>query len=61
MHIIPNLVIAVEKAPRGEASSANVARCVAAVVKSQQGVAAGVIAEYSKNFKVTCDLLLVET
>lgn len=51
-HVVPNLVIAVEKAPKSEASPANVARCVAQVVKSQQGVAAGAIAEYSKNIKV---------
>lgn len=51
-HVIPNLVNAVEKAPRAETSPTNVAKCIAAVVKSQQGVAAGVIAEYSKNFKV---------
>lgn len=50
-HIIPNLVIAVEKAPKADASPANIARCIAAIVRSQQGVAAGVIAEYSKNFK----------
>lgn len=52
-HVVPNLVIAVEKAPKTEASPANVARCVAQVVKSQQAVAAGTIAEYSKNIKKT--------
>lgn len=52
MHVIPNLVNAVEKAPRGETNPSNVAKCIAAVVKSQHGVAAGVIAEYSKTFKV---------
>jgi cullin-associated NEDD8-dissociated protein 1 len=52
MHLLPNLVIAVEKAPKAEASPANVARCVAQVVKSQHAVAAGTIAEYSKNIKV---------
>jgi cullin-associated NEDD8-dissociated protein 1 len=51
-HLVPNLVIAVEKTPKVEASPANVARCVAQVVKSQQAVAAGTIAEYSKNIKV---------
>jgi cullin-associated NEDD8-dissociated protein 1 len=51
-HLVPNLVISVEKAPKAEASSANVAKCVAQVVQSQQNVAAGVIAEYSKNLKV---------
>ncbi|KAF7784838.1 hypothetical protein Agabi119p4_1003 [Agaricus bisporus var. burnettii] len=53
MHVIPNLVNAVEKAPRGETNPSNVAKCIAAVVKSQHGVAAGVIAEYSKTFKAT--------
>lgn len=47
-HVVPNLVINVEKAPKAEASPANVARCIAQVVKSQNGIAAGVIAEYSK-------------
>lgn len=51
-HIILNLVTAVEKASNIDASSANVARCIAATVKSQQGVAAGVIAGYSKHFQV---------
>ncbi|KAL0945592.1 hypothetical protein HGRIS_014751 [Hohenbuehelia grisea] len=52
-HVVPGLVISVEKAPRAEASPANVAKCVAQVVKSQQAVAAGTIAEYSKNVKPT--------
>lgn len=51
-HLVPNLVIASEKAPKNENSPANVARCIAQVVKNSQGVAAGVIAEYSKNIKV---------
>ena len=51
-HVVPNLVIAVEKAPKAEASPGNVAKCIAQVVKSQQAVAAGTIAEYSKNIKV---------
>ncbi|TFK71706.1 TIP120-domain-containing protein [Pluteus cervinus] len=50
-HVVPNLVIAVEKAPKAEASPTNVAKCIAQVVKSQQGVAAGTIAEYSKHIK----------
>ncbi|PFH48269.1 hypothetical protein AMATHDRAFT_65821 [Amanita thiersii Skay4041] len=50
-HIVPNLVIAVEKAPKTDASPGNVAQCVAQVVKSQQAVAAGTIAEFSKNLK----------
>lgn len=51
-HVIPNLVIAVEKAPKTEASPANVARCVGQVANSQRGVAAGTIVEFSKHLKV---------
>lgn len=51
-HIVPNLVIAVEKAPRAEASPTNVAKSIAQVIKSQLAVAAGTIAEYSKHIKV---------
>ncbi|TEB18995.1 ARM repeat-containing protein, partial [Coprinellus micaceus] len=50
-HLVPNLVIVSEKAPKAENSPANVARSVAQVVKNAQSVAAGVIAEYSKNIK----------
>ncbi|KAG6910631.1 hypothetical protein DXG01_009140 [Tephrocybe rancida] len=52
-HIVPNLVISIEKSAKVNASPANVARCIAQVVKSQPNVAAGVIAEYSKNIKKT--------
>ncbi|KAG6856601.1 hypothetical protein H0H87_002693 [Tephrocybe sp. NHM501043] len=52
-HVVPSLVISIEKAPATNASPANVARCIAQVVKSQLNVAAGVIAEYSKNIKKT--------
>ncbi|KAF5339321.1 hypothetical protein D9611_009897 [Ephemerocybe angulata] len=50
-HLVPNLVVASEKAPKVENSPSNVARCVACVVRNSQSVAAGVIAEYSKNVK----------
>ncbi|KAG5641254.1 hypothetical protein DXG03_005660, partial [Asterophora parasitica] len=50
-HVVPNLVIFVEKAPKAEASPSNVARCIAQVVQSQHNVAAGTIAEYSKHLK----------
>jgi cullin-associated NEDD8-dissociated protein 1 len=53
------LVIASEKAPKTENSPANVARCIAQVVKNSQGVAAGVIAEYSKNIKVCPAMFLL--
>lgn len=51
-HIVPNLVISVEKAQKAEASPANVAKCVGQVVKSQQSIAAGTIAEFAKHLKV---------
>lgn len=51
-HIVPNLVFSAEKAPKFESSPTNVAKCIGHVVKSQLGVAAGTIAEYSKNLKV---------
>ncbi|RDB24577.1 Cullin-associated NEDD8-dissociated protein 1 [Hypsizygus marmoreus] len=50
-HVVPNLVISVEKAPRHEASPTNVAKCIAQVVESQLNIAAGTIAEYAKNLK----------
>jgi len=50
-HVVPNLVISAEKAPRAESSPANVAKCVAKVVKSQLAVAAGTIAEYAKHLR----------
>jgi cullin-associated NEDD8-dissociated protein 1 len=51
-HVVPNLRINAEKATEGEVSQANVAKCIAQVVKSQQAIAAGTIAEFSKNIKV---------
>ncbi|OBZ78570.1 Cullin-associated NEDD8-dissociated protein 1 [Grifola frondosa] len=50
-HVVPNLVFSVEKAPRSEASLGNVSKCVGQVVKSQHGIAAGTIAEFSKHLK----------
>jgi cullin-associated NEDD8-dissociated protein 1 len=52
-HVVPNLVTSVEKAPKAEGSPSNVAKCIAQVVRSEQGVAAGTIAEYSKALKVS--------
>ncbi|KAH7907426.1 armadillo-type protein [Hygrophoropsis aurantiaca] len=52
-HVVPNLAIAVQKAAKAEANPANVAKCIGQVVRSQQGVAAGTIAEYSKHIKKT--------
>ncbi|CCM03714.1 uncharacterized protein FIBRA_05860 [Fibroporia radiculosa] len=50
-HVIPNLVNSLEKAPKGEISQSNVARCIGQIAKSQQGVAAGTVAEFSKHLK----------
>ncbi|EIN13285.1 ARM repeat-containing protein [Punctularia strigosozonata HHB-11173 SS5] len=50
-HVVPNLKITAEKAEDGEVSQANVAKCIAQVVKSQLAIAAGTIAEFSKNIK----------
>ncbi|KIN95430.1 hypothetical protein M404DRAFT_11141 [Pisolithus tinctorius Marx 270] len=48
-HVVPGPVIAAQKSGgKGDVSSMNVAKCVGEVVRSQQGVAAGTIAEYSK-------------
>lgn len=51
-HVVPNLVLSAEKAPKTESSPGNVAKCVAQVVKNQQSIAAGTIAEFSKHIKV---------
>ena len=51
-HVIPNLVIGVEKSPKTEVNPINAAKCVGQVVRSSQGIAAGTIAEYSKVVKV---------
>ncbi|KAL6300990.1 TIP120-domain-containing protein [Sparassis latifolia] len=50
-HVVPNLVISIEQAPKAEASQSNVARCIGQVVKSQRGVAAGTIAEFTRHLK----------
>lgn len=52
-HVVPSLVASAEKVPKAESSPANVAKCVAQVVKVQKGVAAGMIAEFSKHIKVS--------
>jgi cullin-associated NEDD8-dissociated protein 1 len=53
-HVVPSLVRSMDKADAAQASAANVARCIAQVVKSQPDIAAGTIAEFSKHLKV-CD------
>ena len=54
-HIVPSLVISTEKAQKAQASQANVAKCVGQVVKSQQTIAAGTIAEFARHLKVCRD------
>ena len=51
-HLVPNLVANAEKASKAECSPANVAKCIAQIVKNQQGIAAGTIAEFSRHIKV---------
>ena len=51
-HVIPNLVAVADKAPKSEVSYSNVAKCVAEVVKNQQGIAAGTISEFTRHLKV---------
>lgn len=58
-HVVPNLVISIDKASKSEASQANVARCIGQVVKCQQPVAAGTIAEFAKHLKVCAASLSV--
>lgn len=54
-HVVPSLVKSADSAPKNNVSLANVAKSVAQVVKSFQGIAAGTIAEFSKHIKVRCD------
>ena len=51
-HVVPSLVISVDRAAKTDASQANVARCIGQVVRCQQSVAAGTIAEFAKHLKV---------
>ncbi|CAL1696941.1 unnamed protein product [Somion occarium] len=52
-HIVPNLVISIERDVKNPVSQANVAKCVGQVVKSQHTIAAGTIAEFSKHLRPT--------
>ena len=52
-HIIPNLVAVADKTLKSEVSYSNVAKCVAEVVKSQQGITAGTISEFTRHLKVS--------
>lgn len=56
-HLVPNLVATAEKAPKAECSPGNVAKCIAQIVKVQQGIAAGTIAEFSRHIKVCYSLV----
>ncbi len=51
-HVVPNLVLAVERAPKADASLTNVAKCIGQVVNSERGVAAGTIAEFGRHLRV---------
>ncbi|KAH9982078.1 TIP120-domain-containing protein [Lactifluus volemus] len=50
-HVVSSLTRGAPERPKGEVSFPNVAKCVAQVVKSYHALAAGVIAEFSKNLK----------
>ncbi|KAJ3481603.1 hypothetical protein NLI96_g7546 [Meripilus lineatus] len=52
-HVVHDLVSCIDKAPKGESSQTNVAKCVGQVVKSQQSIAAGTIAEFAKHLRPT--------
>lgn len=51
-HVVSSLTRSAPERAKGEVSYPNVAKCVAQVVRSYQALAAGVIAEFSKNLKV---------
>ena len=51
-HVVSSLTRNAPEKSKGDVSFPNVAKCVAQVVKSHQVIAAGVIAEFSKNLKV---------
>ena len=51
-HVVPGLVISLNKAKKAEAVPGNIAKVVSRVVRSQKAVAAGMIAEFSKSLKV---------
>lgn len=59
-HVIPNLVAVAEKAPKSEVSYSNIAKCVAEVVKSQQGIAAGTISQFTRHLRVCIWLLFLQ-
>ena len=52
-HVVPNLVSYVEKAPKGEASLTNVAKCIGQIVKAQRSITAGTVAEFGKHLKAS--------
>ncbi|KDQ17665.1 hypothetical protein BOTBODRAFT_172104 [Botryobasidium botryosum FD-172 SS1] len=47
-HVIPGLRLTLENTKAGQVSPANVGKCIGAVVRSQNSIAAGAIAEFSK-------------
>ncbi|KAG8930309.1 hypothetical protein FRC03_000633 [Tulasnella sp. 419] len=50
-HVVPGLTMALEKSNAPDASPANISKCLSAIVKGAMGIAAGVIAEFSKAIK----------
>ena len=52
-HVIPSLTIPLQKEKKGDASYANVAKCIGIIIRCHPSLAAGTIAEYSKALKVT--------
>ncbi|KAL5534786.1 hypothetical protein ACEPAG_1250 [Sanghuangporus baumii] len=50
-HVIPSFTIPLQKAKKGDASYANVAKCIGTIVRCHPSLAAGTIAEFSKALK----------
>lgn len=51
-HVIPNLVLPLQKGKKADISLMNIAKCIGAVVRCHQGLAAGTIAKFSNTLKV---------
>jgi cullin-associated NEDD8-dissociated protein 1 len=58
-HVIPGLFTALDRVGR-EGSAANVSKCIARVVRSAMGIAAGTIAEFTKHIKVCLDSCILD-
>jgi cullin-associated NEDD8-dissociated protein 1 len=57
-HVVPGLVLALEKSISTDKSPANVSKCISAVVRGCPDIAAGVIAEFAKAIKVRSERLI---